>query len=466
MYLTHFGLSQPPFRITAHTEFFYGGGNRGAILDALIYAIRQGEGIVKVSGEVGSGKTMLCRMLQERLPAEVETVYLANPSVSPDEILHAIAFEMQLSLPREAARLEVMQALQEYLVERHAQGRQVVVFVEEAQSMPLETLEEIRLLSNLETQHFKLLQIVLFGQPELDKNLARTEIRQLRERITHSFTLKPLNAHEIGDYLMFRLRAANYHGPDLFGSAVVKLIARASKGLTRRVNIIADKTLLAAFADNTHTISRKHVQAAIRDSEFDQSKFVVSRTQLAMTLVLLLLGVGLGAVLHLFFPLQQDGQMQTVIAGADVAKAFPQPRDVNKPARSGPEQPELAEEAGDILAQRLAATEGWLSGQKSGTSSIQLMGTNNLQQLRWQLAKMGHDIEMDQIFVYRTKVNGQPSWTVLYGSFSGRAEAAAALAHLPEHLKANRPILRTLQGIRAEIAEHRDGQMTMIKGAP
>src|SRR5574340_925 len=180
MYLTHFGLSQPPFRITAHTEFFYGGGHRGAILDALIYAIRQGEGIVKVSGEVGSGKTMLCRMLQERLPAEVETVYLANPSVSPDEILHAIAFEMQLSLPRDAERLEVMQALQEYLVERHAQGRQVVVFVEEAQSMPLETLEEIRLLSNLETQHYKLLQIVLFGQPELDRNLSSPEIRQLK----------------------------------------------------------------------------------------------------------------------------------------------------------------------------------------------------------------------------------------------------------------------------------------------
>ncbi len=454
MYLTHFGLSQPPFRITAHTEFFYGGGNRGAILDALIYAIRQGEGIVKVSGEVGSGKTMLCRMLQERLPAEVETVYLANPSVSPDEILHAIAFEMQLSLPREAARLEVMQALQEYLVERHAQGRQVVVFVEEAQSMPLETLEEIRLLSNLETQHYKLLQIVLFGQPELDKNLARTEIRQLRERITHSFSLKPLTASEIRDYLMFRLRAANYHGPDLFGPAVIKLIARASRGLTRRVNIIADKTLLAAFADNTHTISLKHVRAAIQDSEFDLAEKSVPWPKFAVGLALLLAGVGLGAMLHVFFQPQPDGQVEPASEEAVVSVSPAQAAPVAEAVRVVPPRPETPMAAVDIVDQRLAATQGWLSRQGSATSSIQLMGSNDLQQLRWQLAQLGHDVEMDQVFVYRTKINGQPAWTVLYGSFSGRAEAAAALAHLPESLKANRPILRTLQGVRAEIAEH------------
>lgn len=448
MYLTHFGLSQPPFRITAHTEFFYGGGNRGAILDALIYAIRQGEGIVKVSGEVGSGKTMLCRMLQERLPAEVETVYLANPSVSPDEILHAIAFEMQLSLPRDAERLEVMQALQEYLVERHAQGKQVVVFVEEAQGMPLETLEEIRLLSNLETQHYKLLQIVLFGQPELDRNLARTEIRQLKERITHSFTLKPLTESEIRDYLMFRLRAADYHGPDLFGPVVIRLIARASKGLTRRVNIIADKTLLAAYADNTHTVTLKHVRAAIQDSEFDLSAGRLPWPKVALALVLLMVGVGLGAMLHVF--LQQPGtQVGTAGKGAEVAQVT-----AAATAPVGQTQPGTAAEAGDIVTQRLAATENWLARQGRSTSSIQLMGSNDLQQLRWQLAKMGRDVEMDQIFVYRTRINGQPAWTVLYGSFPGRAEAAAALAHLPDSLRSNRPILRTLQGIRAEIAEY------------
>ena len=171
MYYEFFGLRHAPFKITPDTDVFFEGGNRGAILQALIYAITHGEGIIKVTGEVGSGKTMLCRVLQTRLPQNVETVYLANPSVSPDEILHAIAFEMQLRVPKDASRLEVMHVLNDYLVERHGQQRQVVVFVEESQGMPISTLEEIRLLSNLETQHHKLLQIVLFGQPELDLSL-------------------------------------------------------------------------------------------------------------------------------------------------------------------------------------------------------------------------------------------------------------------------------------------------------
>ncbi len=227
MYYAHFGLTQPPFKITPNTEFFFSGGNRGAILDALIYAISHGEGMIKVCGEVGSGKTMLCRMLQARLPAHIESVYLANPSVSPEEILHAIAFELQLAIAHHAPRLEVMQTLHDYLLQRHAQKHQVVIFVEESQSMPLATLEEMRLLSNLETDSHKLLQIVLFGQPEFDEILRKPEIRQLRERITYSFSLGPLNGREIKEYLMFRLRAAGYHGPDLFVTGVVRVIAKA-----------------------------------------------------------------------------------------------------------------------------------------------------------------------------------------------------------------------------------------------
>lgn len=458
MYLAHFGLSQPPFKITAHTEFFYPGGNRGPILDALIYAIRQGEGIIKVSGEVGSGKTMLCRMLQERLPAEVETVYLANPSVSPDEILHAIAFEMQLSLPREASRLEVMQALQDYLLERHSQGRQVVVFVEEAQGMPLATLEEIRLLSNLETQHYKLLQIVLFGQPELDRNLAAPEIRQLKERITHSFTLKPLTASEIRDYLMFRLRAADYHGPDLFGPAVIKLIARASRGLTRRVNIIADKTLLAAFAGNTHTITVQHVRAAIEDSDFDLPPGVVPWQKMALAAGLLVAGAALGA--GLYAVLQGTPRPAPVSSLASVAEVAPPPASAQ---RSAPDKvvpvspapvPVSGPVAGDMVAQRLAATEAWLATQSPAVCSIQLMVSNDLRQLRHHLGKIGHEIEMEQVFVYRTKVNGQPAWTVLYGSFPTRAQTVAAMQALPESLKVYHPYLRTVRGVKAEIGQN------------
>ena len=171
MYLDHFGLHEAPFRITPHTDFFFAGANRGATLDALIYAITQDEGIVKVTGEVGSGKTMLCRMLLERLPANVETIYLANPSLSRDEILHAIADELQASAAERPDRTCCMRTLQDRCSSIHAAGRRVVMLIDEAHAMPPETLEEIRLLSNLETNRHKLLQIVLFGQPELDERL-------------------------------------------------------------------------------------------------------------------------------------------------------------------------------------------------------------------------------------------------------------------------------------------------------
>ncbi|NOT65564.1 MAG: AAA family ATPase [Methylotenera sp.] len=271
MYYPHFGLKEPPFKITPNTDFFFSGGNRGAVLDALVYAITNGEGIIKVVGEVGSGKTMLCRMLQTILPEKIESIYLANPSVAPEDVLHAIAFELQLKLAKNADRLKVMQVLQAHLLSRHAEGRQVVIFVEEAQGMPLATLEEIRLLSNLETKQDKLLQIVLFGQPELDVNLSETHIRQLRERITHSFHLEPLGTKDIGEYLILRLRAAGYHGPHLFSESAIKKLSSAAKGLARRVNILADKSLLAAFADNVYQVTPKHVKAAIQDSEFGRN---------------------------------------------------------------------------------------------------------------------------------------------------------------------------------------------------
>lgn len=272
MYNEHFGLRQAPFRITPDTRLFFSGGGRGDILDALVYAITSGEGIIKVVGEVGSGKTMLCRMLEERLPENVEIVYLANPSLSPDDILQAIALEMNLEVPDNAKRLQVMHALQQRLVEKHAKNRQVVMFIEEAQGMPIETLEEIRLLSNLETEREKLLQIVLFGQPELDENLDQANIRQLRERITHSFHLEPLSRNELRDYVNYRMRAAGYRGPDVFRPNAFHILARASEGLTRRINILADKALLAAFAENRHDVKRKDVQKAIADSRFERRR--------------------------------------------------------------------------------------------------------------------------------------------------------------------------------------------------
>ncbi len=293
MYYDYFGLKQPPFRITPDTSLFYPGGDRGAVLDALVYAILNGEGMVKVVGEVGSGKTMLCRMLEKELPEKVEIVYLANPSLSPENILHAIAFELKLPVDADTSRLQVMHSLQEYLLERHANNCQVVVFVEEAQAMPIATLEEIRLLSNLETQQSKLLQIVLFGQPELDELLAKPEIRQLKERITYSFQLNPFVSEHIRDYLNTRLRASGYRAGEIFDKAAIRKIEHYSRGLLRRVNILADKAMLAAYAGNTNKITASHVEQAARDSEFVSPRHWLLWGSLALASILLLVIAGL-----------------------------------------------------------------------------------------------------------------------------------------------------------------------------
>jgi len=295
MYLNHFGLDEPPFRITPHTDFFFGGANRGATLEALLYAITHDEGIVKVSGEVGSGKTMLCRVLMERLPGHVDTILLSNPSLAREEILYAIADELKIEVGNERQPL-LLRILQDHLIKLYGQDRRVVVLIDEAHAMPQETLEQIRLLSNLESSSSKLLQIVLFGQPELDEHLGMPHMRQLKERITHSFRLEPLLRSDVEAYLDFRMRAAGYRGPNVFAPGAVRRIVKASEGLTRRVNILADKSLLAAFADDEHGITARHVNRAIRDSEFYHPP--MSKTKIGLAAGGVAAGLALGLGLH------------------------------------------------------------------------------------------------------------------------------------------------------------------------
>jgi type II secretory pathway predicted ATPase ExeA len=345
MYYDFFGLNQPPFRITPDTNLFFPGGNRGAVLEALIYAIQNGEGIVKVVGEVGSGKTMLCRMLEQELPANIEIVYLANPRLPPENVLHAIAFELKLPVQTSAPRLHVLNVLQEHLLKRHSENRQVVVFVEEAQGMPIATLEEIRLLSNLETRQSKLLQIVLFGQPELDHRIARPEIRQLKERITYSFHLDPFGSADIREYLNARLRACGYRRGELFTPGAVRAIGWHSRGLVRRINILADKSLLAAYADNAPTVAVRHVRLASQDSEFTGS-----RRQLWFGAGAIVAGVALLTLV--LWSWQQravtvpaspsaaaSGEAAVPGAGAIPAAAEPVPAAADPQTRSEPSQP-------------------------------------------------------------------------------------------------------------------------------
>ena len=347
MYLNHFGLDEPPFRITPHTDFFFGGANRGATLEALLYAITHDEGIVKVSGEVGSGKTMLCRVLMERLPEHVDTILLSNPSLAREEILYAIADELKMDVGKERQPL-LLRMLQDHLIQLYSQDRRVVVLIDEAHAMPQETLEQIRLLSNLETSHSKLLQIVLFGQPELDVNLGMPQMRPLKERITHSFRLEPLLRSDVEAYLDFRMRAAGYRGPNVFAAEAVRRIVKASEGLTRRVNILADKSLLAAFADNAHGITAGHVNRAIRDSEFYHPSISKAKIGLAAGGVAAGLALGLGLHYLLSPPALPPAQPAAISAApaqpAAVAPSVAVPERAD--AAAAPVQQQMAQPAG------------------------------------------------------------------------------------------------------------------------
>jgi type II secretory pathway predicted ATPase ExeA len=285
MYLKYYGLAKQPFTITPDTDLFFSGNERGAALEALLFTINSGCGITKVIGEVGTGKTLLCRMLANQLPLHVDVVYLANPSLSPEDMLHALAIELGLSLPPQASKLVVIQLLTHTLLDKHTQGRQVVALIEEAQCMSIDSLEEIRLLSNLETNQHKLLQMVLFGQPELDEMLARHEIRQLKERISYSLYLRPFAQKDIHAYLSFRMQQSGYQGHDVFSTRAAKLIAKHSSGLARRINLIADKALMLAFIDGRREINSRDIRLAVQDSEFN-GMTVSIRTCLLVILLL------------------------------------------------------------------------------------------------------------------------------------------------------------------------------------
>jgi len=358
VYERHFGLNKPPFRITPDPEFFFPGGNRGAILEALIYATARGEGIVKVVGEVGSGKTMLCRMLERELPDDCEIVYVANPRLLPDAVLHAIATELGLAAAPADSKLKVLHALQDYLLARHAAGKRVVMFIEEAQAMPVDTLEEIRLLSNLETTQAKLLQIVLFGQPELDDKLALHEIRQLRERITHGFELTALKRDQIRDYLQARLRASGYRGEGLFSPAAIRAIERASRGLLRRINVLADKALLAAFADQAAEVNAGHVQRAVADSEFGARAH--RRWPWAVALVLMVAGVLLWVLGNGwdFFPHVGSRAGSADVTTVNDPKVGPSPASP-PPATAAPvPQTPVSRDTGAVLYPQVSADSG------------------------------------------------------------------------------------------------------------
>jgi len=267
LYLDHFGLSELPFGITPDTSYTVITRSHQEALNTLLVALGSGEGFIKITGEVGTGKTLLCRRLLQALPEGSVSAYLPNPFLAPRTLQLALAEELGLAVSAESDDYHLLQSINRALLEHAAADRQVVVCIDEAQAMPLETLESLRLLSNLETEKRKLLQIVLFGQPELDRKLAEPSVRQLLQRIAFHYRIGSLAREEVANYLSHRLRVAGYRGEDVFGSSAVRSLHRASRGTPRLLNILAHKSLLAVFGEGKHAVRSGHVRRAAADTE-------------------------------------------------------------------------------------------------------------------------------------------------------------------------------------------------------
>ncbi|MBN2644964.1 MAG: AAA family ATPase [Desulfuromonadaceae bacterium] len=267
MYLEHFGLRDKPFSLTPDTGFYFRTPSSQEAFNVLLVALNNEEGLVKVSGEVGTGKTLLCRKLLNELPESVVTVFLPNPLLQPQQLYRAVAAELGVETADTAAAADLVEQLQKRLIALRGDEKRVVVCVDEAQSMPTETLEALRLLSNVETEKRKLLQIVLFGQPELDERLSGRALRQLRQRIGFSYRLQPLDYATTRGYLQHRLYLAGYRGAPLFSTRAERQLFKASKGIPRLINILAHKALLAAYGRGLNRIGVRQVQAAIADTE-------------------------------------------------------------------------------------------------------------------------------------------------------------------------------------------------------
>ena len=265
MYQEHFGLQEPPFSLTPNTGLYYGLPPHEEALQVLRVALAGGEGFIKVTGEVGTGKTLLLRKLMAELAATHQVIYLPNPYLAPDEIRLALAHELGLNSAQ--GDLAVTDAIHRRLVALHREGRSAILLLDEAQALPDASLEAIRLFGNLETESSKLLQVVLFGQPELDARLASDAFRQLRQRISFSYRLRPLLRDETRAYLEYRLMAAGYRGQPVFAGAAVRRLWRASRGIPRLINILAHKSLMLAYGQGCRQVSMRLVTAAIRDTE-------------------------------------------------------------------------------------------------------------------------------------------------------------------------------------------------------
>ena len=266
IYLSHFGLREPPFGITPDTAFFYSCTGIQDALDTLVVAVANGEGFIKITGDVGTGKTLLCRKFLASLDENWVSAYIPNPVLDPRALLLALAEELGATPGEGLDQHHLIKSLNLALLNLARQRKRVVVCLDETQAMPIESLEALRLLTNLETEKRKLLQVVLFGQPELDQRLAANSVRQLRQRITFQHHLERMTRAEAGRYLSHRLAVAGYRGGPVFTAPAVHAVYAASRGVPRLINIIANKAMMLAYGEGGRKVRWHHVREAVRDT--------------------------------------------------------------------------------------------------------------------------------------------------------------------------------------------------------
>lgn len=269
MYLEHFGLREFPFSITPSTHFFFASETSQDALNTLVTAVEMGEGFMKITGEVGTGKTMLCRKLLASLDGDYAVCYIYNPYLEPLALFVEIATDLGLPQPptENINQHEVLGALTRRVFELNESGKRVVICLDEVQAMPVQTLEALRLLTNLETENRKLLQVIIFGQPELDDCLNHPSVRQLRQRITFHYHLKPLSKSEFSYYVQHRLAAAGHRGGKVFTPTALWLLRRKSRCIPRLINILANKAMLSAYGRGTKWVGWSEVMRAANDTD-------------------------------------------------------------------------------------------------------------------------------------------------------------------------------------------------------
>lgn len=274
MYKNFYGLDQIPFGLTPNTSLYYGLPPHEEALEVLKTALESGEGIIKVTGEVGTGKTMVLRLFLSQLSDNIELIYIPNPVLSPSELKLTLARELELSYDS-SNLFALSDDINKKLLELNKAQKKVLMVIDEAQALPDETLEAIRLLGNLETEYDKMIQIVLFGQPELDLQLAKPNLRQLRQRISFSYGLRPLNSDEVYAYLNYRMSCAGYDGREIFSRKIATRIQKSCNGIPRLINIVANKCLLLAYGYGERFITKKMLSEALTDTVINPNKSLI-----------------------------------------------------------------------------------------------------------------------------------------------------------------------------------------------